>query len=73
MKNIKTQCCICDYEFTGVGHNPYPIKNKGKCCNKCNNDVITERFKRFYYGKGDIKYLGNLSDDVKYLEDFWYD
>ena len=27
------------------GHNPYPIKEKGRCCIKCNNDkVIPARF-----------------------------
>jgi hypothetical protein len=43
MKNIKTKCCICDYEFTGIGHNPYPIKNKGKCCNKCQKILLWKR------------------------------
>ena len=56
-KKRKYKCCICNNWVKGYGNNPLPIKEKGKCCDECNKEVITERFKRFYYGKGDIRYL----------------
>ena len=36
------KCCICGKEIKGFGNNPYPLplKRKGKCCDKCNNDFV---------------------------------
>ena len=42
-KKEKIICCICGKEFDGYGHNPYPIKKDGKCCDECNKKVIEER------------------------------
>lgn len=37
-------CCICGKEFDGYGNNPYPVKDKGCCCDECNaNAVIPAR------------------------------
>ncbi len=36
------KCSICGKEYTGFGNNADPI-NKGRCCNACNNEVISER------------------------------
>ena len=36
----KKVCCICGKEFTGWGKNPWPIKQKGECCNECNADKV---------------------------------
>lgn len=33
-------CCICGKEIRGYGNNPYPVKNYGKCCDKCNIEVV---------------------------------
>ena len=33
-------CVICEKEFTGWGNNPEPIKNKGECCDKCDNEKV---------------------------------
>jgi len=36
------KCCLCGKETKGwdkegkYGNNHYPLKTKGKCCNKCN-------------------------------------
>jgi len=41
------KCCICGKEFMGYGNNPYPIKNQGECCRRCNwTVVIPERLRR---------------------------
>ena len=39
-------CCICGNKFYGVGDNPYPVKQEGVCCEKCNWEVVLkERFR----------------------------
>lgn len=31
----------------GYGYNPFPVKEKGQCCRKCNYTVVLpERFRR---------------------------
>lgn len=34
------KCCICGQKFTGYGNNPYPVKEKGRCCDECDNSVV---------------------------------
>jgi hypothetical protein len=29
-------CVICDKNSIGFGNNPAPVKDEGKCCDKCN-------------------------------------
>ena len=41
----KYNCVLCGKRVKGYGHNPYPIKDKGRCCNDCNSKVIEERIK----------------------------
>lgn len=36
----KNKCSICGKEFCGYGHNPYPVKESGVCCNECNYSVV---------------------------------
>lgn len=39
-------CCFCGEEIEGFGNNPQPLKNGGRCCDKCNAElVIPERLK----------------------------
>lgn len=26
--------------FTGWGHNPEPVKHDGRCCDKCNSEIV---------------------------------
>ena len=40
------KCCLCkssieeeSHAWKG-GHNPYPIKEKGRCCGICNNELV---------------------------------
>lgn len=43
MKNPKTptyKCVICRKEFTGYGNNPRPVLFHGRCCDKCNRNVV---------------------------------
>ena len=47
------KCCRCKATIIGFGHNPEPLVNWGRCCDKCNNDVI--RYRLYKLG---IKYTG---------------
>lgn len=45
------ECVICGQWKQGYGSNnhlgndPYPISDKGECCDSCNSIVISERIK----------------------------
>jgi hypothetical protein len=41
----RERCVICGDRFDGPGHNPEPLKQKGRCCNTCNLAVINARWK----------------------------
>ena len=41
------KCCICKNEIKpdaisgwDKGHNPYPVRDKGKCCGECNDTIV---------------------------------
>lgn len=39
--NGKYKCCICGYEFSGYGNNPWPLANDdSKCCDMCNMKYV---------------------------------
>ena len=40
----KIKCCICGNPIDGYGHNSEPV-NHGRCCNKCNVEVVIPRRK----------------------------
>ena len=48
IKEIQMKCSICghtikpDVNGWSGGHNPWPI-NDGKCCGKCNDEVVVPR------------------------------
>ena len=37
---MKYTCCICGKKAEGFGNNPQPIKDKGRCCDTCNAEVV---------------------------------
>lgn len=37
---MKFTCCICGEKVKEYGNNPYPVKLKGMCCDKCNREVV---------------------------------
>ena len=39
----KFKCCLCGNISYGYGHDPYPLRNSGKCCDKCNQLVVLRR------------------------------
>ena len=42
------KCCFCGKEYTNYGNDPWPVKTKGRCCDKCNYEIVVkERFKRY--------------------------
>lgn len=45
MSSKKQVCCLCGAELEGEGNNPYPLAKKGRCCDKCNWDVVMARLK----------------------------
>lgn len=37
----KKVCCICGKDITGeFSNNPWPIKDDGECCDKCNYEYV---------------------------------
>ena len=50
----KKICCICKKSFVGYGHNPYPVKEKGRCCSECNELVVQPR----------RRYVSQLENDI---------
>jgi hypothetical protein len=47
------QCCICENNFSGYGHNPQPIDDTegARCCDRCNSSVvIPARLKNYILG-----------------------
>ena len=43
----KMKCCICNKDFKGYGHNPMPLKFKGRCCDNCNTLVVLARLSNY--------------------------
>lgn len=39
------KCILCKKKFVGFGNNPEPLAKAGRCCDKCNVDVINARLK----------------------------
>ena len=37
---VRNKCCICGEYFWGYGNDSYPVKDKGECCNKCNQEEV---------------------------------
>ena len=33
-------CCLCGKISTGPKHNPSPLRNEGKCCDQCNQNIV---------------------------------
>lgn len=36
----KFKCCICGKEVEEYGNNPWPVKEDGICCSKCNLEKV---------------------------------
>lgn len=37
-------CCICGTKIVGKhGNNPWPVKDKGQCCDICNITVVLKK------------------------------
>ena len=41
---IRQKCCLCGEEFGGYGNNPAPLAEEGRCCDRCNEKVVSARF-----------------------------
>ena len=50
MKKTK-KCVLCGKKIKGWGNNPYPLAEKGECCNACNEKVIAARIAAAYSRK----------------------
>ena len=35
-----TKCCLCGMPIEGWGNNPAPIRERGRCCDDCNSNII---------------------------------
>lgn len=36
----KHLCALCGIEFVGFGHNPEPLSNTGRACDRCNDERV---------------------------------
>lgn len=52
MDNGLKRCCLCGKVFNGYGNDPWPVKDSGRCCDKCNTEkVIPARLNKLLGGK----------------------
>ena len=42
MKDDGKRCCICGKAYEGYGHNPWPVRESGRCCRECNYRVVLQ-------------------------------
>ena len=50
-KMLAKTCVLCGEEFTGHGHNPYPLREGGKCCDNCQYNKVVVARANLYKGK----------------------
>ena len=54
LKKDGYKCCLCGQWTLGwgdhrqYGNNPYPLKEKGQCCDECNMGVISARMAEYF-------------------------
>ena len=60
-KKNSFRCCICGKEVSGYGNNPFPVFENGRCCNKCNMNVVIPV--RFANNNVLIEFARQLEDD----------
>ena len=41
--NEKEKCCFCGCELPDMGNDPWPLRDTGRCCDKCNENVAEVR------------------------------
>ena len=47
MREMEKVCCLCGKRLTDEGNEPWPLKDEGRCCDTCNEDVIEARIVLF--------------------------
>ena len=57
-------CCICGKKFKGYGNNPFPVVNNGRCCDKCNSNVVIPAKMQFGKKSDDSQFSGLNENDV---------
>ena len=40
-------CCICGRPYTGEGNDPWPVRESGRCCERCNRNRVLPARLRF--------------------------
>lgn len=40
MKISEYVCCVCGEKHRGYGNSPAPLKNEGRCCDRCNLEKV---------------------------------
>lgn len=58
MKQEHYTCCICKKVFYGYGNNPYPLRERGRCCDLCNMQVIKARMELICKKLNEVKENG---------------
>ena len=56
IKDEDKKCCLCGKHFLEWGNDPWPLKEEGICCNKCNAEkVLPARIEMIYNKKKETK------------------
>ena len=63
MTNGLKTCCICKIKFNGYGHNPAPVKLRGRACNFCNETVVMRARLNTLFSIKEEK-NGSISSDI---------
>jgi len=62
----KTICILCGEWFRGYGNNPWPLAEKGECCNDCDDrKVIPARMVRMGFSEAHAKHTGELAQNIR--------
>jgi hypothetical protein len=40
LRRFDMKCCFCGTIIEGYGNNPAPLKERGKCCDTCNETLV---------------------------------
>jgi len=53
------KCALCKDSFSGFGNNPWPLAEKGRCCDECNFLVVASRLNVHILKKEAVKDKGS--------------
>lgn len=74
IKDSEKVCCICGEKIEGYGNNPWPVKEKGECCDKCNyEEVIPARIRKLYEKSEEVTTKDDTPQEIQTIEELTTD